>query len=63
MSRKTIGIIVIVVGLLLLVVALAADSLGIGGGNGIGWKQIVGALVGLVIAAGGAWWGWLKKTA
>lgn len=39
----------IVLGLVLTVVALMADVLGLGAGDGIGWKQIIAAIVGLVM--------------
>ncbi len=55
MSRKTIGIILIVVGVVVLIVSGFADALGIGGVPGFGWKQIVGSLVGLVIGVVGFW--------
>jgi uncharacterized membrane protein len=61
MSKRTVGIIMIVVGVVLLIVSLSADMLGIGNGLGIGWKQILGAVVGALIAVGGAWWGWRKE--
>jgi hypothetical protein len=38
-------------GVVLFLVSLTADSLGIGEGTGIGWKQITGAIAGVVIAA------------
>jgi hypothetical protein len=38
---------------LLFLVSLSADAIGVGEGTGIGWKQIVGAVVGVVIAAVG----------
>jgi len=43
----------LVVGVLIFLVSLAADAVGIGEGTGIGWKQIVGAVVGFVVAAVG----------
>ena len=55
MSKRTIGIGLIVIGVILLIVSLAADSLGIGGAPGIGTKQLLGAGVGLVIAIVGGW--------
>ena len=60
MSKRTLGIIIIILGLLLAIVSLAADALGIGGAPGIGWKQILGTVVGVLIAVGGVWWGWGK---
>jgi hypothetical protein len=44
---------VLTVGVLLFLISLTADSLGIGEGTGIGWKQITGAIVGLVAAGAG----------
>ena len=40
----------LVVGVLVFLVSLLADSVGIGEGTGIGWKQITGSVVGLAIA-------------
>ena len=55
MSKKSMGIVLIVVGVLLAIVSLTADLIGIGGGGGIGWKQLLGAAIGLIVAVGGAW--------
>ncbi len=52
-NKKVIGIVLLVVGVLLLIVSLAADSLGIGGSPGIGYKQIIGAVAGVVVAGVG----------
>ncbi len=60
MSRKTISWILILVGLLLAVVSLAADTLGIGNEVGFGWKQIAGTVVGLAALAYGYWLGRAK---
>jgi hypothetical protein len=46
-------VIFLVAGILLFLVSLAADAVGIGEGTGIGWKQITGAVVGVVVAAVG----------
>ncbi len=46
-------VILLVAGVLLLLVSLTADITTIGEGTGIGWKQIAGAVVGVVIAAAG----------
>lgn len=40
----------VALGLLVLVIFLGADALGIGEGTAIGWKQISGAVVGILIA-------------
>jgi hypothetical protein len=55
MSKKTIGVVLIVLGVVLLLVSITADTLGIGTGNGFGWKQAVGAIVGNLIALAGIW--------
>ena len=46
---------VIVLGVVVLIISLAADSLGIGGAPGIGWKQLTGAGVGLIVMIYGIW--------
>jgi hypothetical protein len=44
-------VILVVAGVLLFLLSLTADLTTIGEGTGIGWKQIAGALIGVVIAA------------
>jgi hypothetical protein len=44
-------IIVLVLGILMFLISLTADSTGIGEGTGLGWKQITGAVFGLLMAA------------
>jgi hypothetical protein len=58
MSKRHLGILFIILGLLLAAISLSADLLGIGNGAGFGWKQILGTVVGVLIALGGIWWGW-----
>ena len=53
MSKKTVGAVFLVVGVLLFRVSATADSLGIGGYPGVGMKQVAGIVVGVVIAAVG----------
>jgi hypothetical protein len=55
MSKKTLGIILIVLGVIVLAVCLSADLIGLGEKGGIGWKQLTGAAVGLLVALGGVW--------
>jgi Na+/H+ antiporter NhaA len=53
-SGKSMGMLVGVVGLGVLAVSLLADRLGVGAMPGvIGWKQILGAGIGLFLMAGG----------
>jgi hypothetical protein len=49
-NKKTVGIALIVVGAVFIIVSLAADMLGIGAASGFGYKQIIGAIVGVVVA-------------
>jgi hypothetical protein len=45
-SRRQSALVVLVVGALLLLVSALAEPLGIGAGGGVGWKQVVGMIVG-----------------
>lgn len=47
------AVVFLVAGVLLFLVSLTADAIGVGEGTGIGWKQILGAVVGVVVAAVG----------
>lgn len=53
MNNRMIGIGLLVVGVLLFLVAAAADTIGVGGAPGFGWKQITGVVVGIALAAAG----------
>jgi hypothetical protein len=46
----------IVLGVILLIGSLGADALGLGGAPGIGFKQIGGALLGVIVAGAGVWY-------
>jgi hypothetical protein len=54
---RILAAIVLVTGILLTVGSVFADQLNLtGGGVGLGWKQLIGVVVGLVLALlGGAW--------
>jgi len=43
-------VVLLVAGVLLFLVSLTADMTVVGEGTGIGWKQITGAVIGVVIA-------------
>jgi hypothetical protein len=45
--------ILLAVGVVIFFISLTADAFGIGEGTGIGWKQISGSFIGLVVAATG----------
>ena len=48
--------VLLVLGVSVTVGSLFADALDIGGGEGLGWKQLIGVVVGLVLTLlGGAW--------
>ena len=49
MSSKTINLLLVLIGGLLIIVSLLADVVGIGSYPGINWAQIVGAVVGFII--------------
>ena len=61
MSKRTLGIILVVLGLVLALVAIFVDKLGLGPTPGFGWKQTLVLVVGALVAVGGVWWGWIKK--
>ncbi len=48
---RALAVSLLMVGVLLFLFSLTADATGIGEGMGIGWKQITGAMIGVVIAA------------
>lgn len=49
MSQKTMGILILVAGLLLAAASVLADSIGVGAMPGVfGWKQIIGVIVGVI---------------
>lgn len=52
-GKKTGGVVLLVVGIVILVLALIADPIGIGGSPEFGWIQIVGAIVGAIMTVVG----------
>ena len=54
-SRKSLGYILSGLGIILVIVSAFADVFGLGGVPGFGWKQIVGAVAGVIVAAVGVW--------
>jgi hypothetical protein len=52
-NKKTIGIVLMVAGVVLLIGSLVADLLGIGNAPGFGLYQVIGSAVGVVVAAAG----------
>lgn len=54
MRRQSFGAALIVLGVALVLISVFADSLGLGGQPGLGWKQILAIAVGLAAAIAGA---------
>ena len=48
---RALAVSLLVAGVLFFLFSLTADTIGIGEGTGVGWKQITGAVIGVVIAA------------
>ncbi len=60
-NKQVVALTLLVGGLAVLILSLAADVLGIGRGpESFGWAQVTGTLVGVGIAAVGAWLTWRK---
>ena len=55
MSRRTQGIVLMVVGVVIVIVSLGADAMGLGAKPGLGVKQALGAVAGVIILGIGAW--------
>lgn len=53
-GKKTIGIALVVVGIVIVVLMLMADQIGIGRSVGFGLYQKIGTFVGAVVTIGGA---------
>ena len=47
MNQRTLGIILLIMGLVLAALSLTADLIGLGKGSGFGYKQIAGLVVGV----------------
>jgi hypothetical protein len=54
MNNTRMGWLLVGIGVVVLAASALADPLGIGEGSGFGWKQVVGIIVGAVVAASGA---------
>ena len=53
MDKMTLGAIVLIVGIAILIESLFADGIGIGFNPRFGYNQLIGTVVGGVLAAGG----------
>jgi hypothetical protein len=54
MAKRS-GLVVLVVGVLLVLLSIFADSLGVGGKPGFGYKQTIGLVIGVALVAFGLW--------
>ena len=52
-NNKTIGTVLLVAGVILLIVALGADVIGLGGDARFGVRQILGTVVGIILIGAG----------
>jgi hypothetical protein len=52
-GKKTVGLVVLVVGIVVLLLSLVADPIGIGGHPGFGAYQIAGTIVGAIVTVVG----------
>lgn len=55
MSKRTIGLILFALGAVGVAISLLADVIGVGTYPGINGAQLLGAVVGVVLAAAGGW--------
>jgi hypothetical protein len=55
MNKRTVGYILIALGVVGLIVSLAADYIGVGSYPGINGTQLLGAVLSLVVALVGVW--------
>jgi hypothetical protein len=53
MSDRTSGRILLVAGAMCVLVSATAGSIGVGGAPGVGWKQVIGMIGGVAVAAVG----------
>jgi len=50
MTKRNLGLIVLVVGIILVLAAETADLTGLSGRPGFGWRQMVGTALGVIVA-------------
>ena len=54
MQPRSFGLALAAVGIVVVAVAALADQIGLGESDALGWKQILGVVVGVVIAVAGS---------
>jgi cytochrome c biogenesis protein CcdA len=55
MRKNMAGYLLVALGIIVIIVVLTADYTGIGNSWGLGWKQIVGTAIGIIIIFAGVW--------
>ena len=55
MAKKSLGYLLVVVGVVIAVVSLIADYVGIGSRPGLGWQQLLGTAIGIILLLVGIW--------
>jgi hypothetical protein len=53
-GKKIAGLIIFIIGIIGLILFLIADAIGIGGATGFGFKQIIGAIIGVIFIVVGS---------
>jgi hypothetical protein len=53
MGGRTLGLVLVAVGVVLFVISAFAGPLGLGDDDSVGWKQVTGMIVGGVVVAAG----------
>jgi hypothetical protein len=53
-TKKKIGIVLLIIGIVVLIVSLAADAIGLGSNPGFGYQQTAGTVAGAIVAIFGA---------
>ncbi len=55
MAKRTLGFLLIIIGVVIAVISLSADFIGIGNQQGIGWQQLLGTAIGVIALLVGIW--------
>jgi hypothetical protein len=48
-SKRSLGVVLLLVGLVVFAASMLADFIGYGGSDAFGWKQITGSVVGAIV--------------
>ena len=53
-KKRTIGLVLLIVGIVFLIISVAADAIGLGNDPGFGYQQTAGTAAGAIVAIVGA---------